>query len=148
VAVSEGAAIPGATRAFEVTPGGLGQTARGSTKQEWGRPPRKSLPERCLHAGAWIWGLCARHRGPLEDMMGQFLLIARGLLATIVIALTLSVCVFGSLGALPGVLLITPLLVVGLDAPEAFADRGMRLAMFSIGLGLALVARWALVVLS
>jgi len=35
VAVSEGAAIPGATRAFEVTPGGLGQTARGSTKQEW-----------------------------------------------------------------------------------------------------------------
>ena len=35
VAVSEGCAIPGATRAFEVLPKGLGQTARGSTKQEW-----------------------------------------------------------------------------------------------------------------
>ena len=35
VAVSEGCAIPGATRAFEVRPAGLGQTARGSTKQEW-----------------------------------------------------------------------------------------------------------------
>ena len=35
VAVSEGCAIPGGTRAFEVRPAGLGQTARGSTKQEW-----------------------------------------------------------------------------------------------------------------
>lgn len=35
VAVSEGCAIPGATRAFSVWAKGLGQTARGSAKQEW-----------------------------------------------------------------------------------------------------------------
>ncbi len=76
------------------------------------------------------------------------MLIARGLLATLIVALTLSVCVVGSLDALPLVLFVTPWLVTGLDAPEAFADRDMRLAMFAIGLGSALAARWALLVLS
>lgn len=79
--------------------------------------------------------------------MGEFLISVKASLAALVFALVLT-AIGGSWELFPAALLVTPMVAVGINEPEALRSLSVRIKVLHTGLVWALAARLGMWVLS